>query len=174
MSDVNVSNGWLTLWKSHFLSNGSQYVEKRLILIKQYVKISQLVFYCWLVVMVLWWNTGMKKLKPLVTGKSNKARYFKFIEVSQLPIIWISNQKDWITSRLIQDWIDDINKQMHSKKILTFLDNATSHVADISLSNVILKFLPANTMSAIQPIDQGIIQAFKFRHRKHLMIHPLY
>jgi hypothetical protein len=54
-----------------------------------------------------------------------------------------------------------------------FLDNATSHIADTSLSNVTLKFLPANTTSAIQPLDQGIIQAFKSRYRKQLMIHLL-
>jgi len=166
-------DGWLS--RNHiFLSNGSQYVEKRLILIKQYVKILQLVFYCWLVAIVLWWNTGLKNLKPLVTGKSHKARYFKSIKVSQLPVIWVSNQKDWIISRLIQDWIGENNKQMHSKKILIFLANATSHITDMPVNNVILKFLPANTTSAIQPVDQGIIRAFKFRHRKHLMIHPLY
>ena len=56
---------------------------------------------------------------------------------------------------------------------LIILDNATSRaVADVSqpnvgsftafkLSNLLLLFLPANCTSVIQPLDQGIIAAFK-------------
>ena len=50
-----------------------------------------------------------------------------------------------------------------------FLDNATSHTKDMQLSNVTLKFLPANTTSVLQPLDHGIIQAFKARYRKHML-----
>ena len=47
------------------------------------------------------------------------------------------------------------------RKVLLFLDNATSHPADILLKNVQLKFFPPNTTSKCQPLDQGIIQNFK-------------
>lgn len=52
---------------------------------------------------------------------------------------------------------------------LLFADNAPSHSKDIILSNVKVKFLPANTTSILQPLDQGIIRAFKARYRKHLL-----
>ena len=76
---------------------------------------------------------------------------------------WVSNAKAWMTSTLFKDWVNDVNKQMRKqkRKIILFLDNATSHTHD-KLSNVTLKFLPPNTTSAIQPLDQGIIRAVKW------------
>ncbi len=54
------------------------------------------------------------------------------------------------------------------RKILLFIDNAPSLVIE-HLSNVTVKFLPANTTSVLQPLDQGIIKAFTSRYRKHQM-----
>ena len=46
-----------------------------------------------------------------------------------------------------------------------FLDNATSH-SDVQLCNVKLKYLPANTTSILQPLDQGIFLAMKRKYHK--------
>ncbi|XP_052238584.1 tigger transposable element-derived protein 6-like [Dreissena polymorpha] len=54
-------------------------------------------------------------------------------------------------------------------KILLFLDNAASHTANMNLSHVQLSFLPANTMSALQPLDQGVIRAFNFVYRRFML-----
>ena len=40
---------------------------------------------------------------------------------------------------------------------------------DLKLNNVILKLLPANITSHLQPLDQGIIKAFKACYRKRMM-----
>ena len=59
-------------------------------------------------------------------------------------------------------------------KILLMLDNATSHgkEEDFELSHVKIKFLPANTTSHLQPLDQRIIATFKIYYRK-LMLQSL-
>ena len=52
-----------------------------------------------------------------------------------------------------------------------FIDNATSHSQELQLSNVKLSFLPANCTSKFQPLDLGIIRAFKARYRKVMSSH---
>ena len=51
------------------------------------------------------------------------------------------------------------------QKVLFSLDNAMSH-SNVRLCNVKLKYLPANTTSILQPLDQGIILAMKRKYRK--------
>ncbi|GBM54413.1 hypothetical protein AVEN_83015-1 [Araneus ventricosus] len=53
------------------------------------------------------------------------------------------------------------------------MDNATSHPDDLKLKNINLVFLPPNTTSMLQPLDQGIIRSFKVGYRKLLLRHVL-
>ena len=55
------------------------------------------------------------------------------------------------------------------RKILLFLDNAGSHSREVKLQNIKLIFLPPNTTSVCQPLDQGIIQNFKFSYRGFIL-----
>ncbi|XP_062570271.1 tigger transposable element-derived protein 6-like [Saccostrea cucullata] len=116
-----------------------------------------------------------EKLKPLVIGKARKPRCFGSLDPSNLPVIWRSNKKSWMTGETFKDWIFGVNKEMkrQSRKILLFLDNATSHPHDLKLSNITLKYFPPNTTSKLQPLDLGIIRAFKARYRKRMMGHLL-
>ncbi|GBM73957.1 hypothetical protein AVEN_29619-1 [Araneus ventricosus] len=53
------------------------------------------------------------------------------------------------------------------------MDNATSHPDDLNLKNINLVFLPPDTTSMLQPLDQGIIRSFKVGHRQLLLRHVL-
>jgi hypothetical protein len=72
-----------------------------------------------------------------------------------------------MTSAIFEDWITGFDKKMRqqNRHVLLFLDNAPSH-PKLTLNNVTLQFLPANTTSKSQPMDQGIIQALKLRYRR--------
>lgn len=53
------------------------------------------------------------------------------------------------------------------QSILLYIDNAPSHIFDSSrLSNVNVVFLTPNMTSHIQPLDAGIIRAFKAHYRR--------
>lgn len=58
-----------------------------------------------------------------------------------------------------------------NQHILLLLDNAPSHPPEptIPLTHVKLQYLPANTTSTLQPLDQGIIKTFKTAYRKQLL-----
>ncbi|KAK7601293.1 hypothetical protein V9T40_008734 [Parthenolecanium corni] len=68
-------------------------------------------------------------------------------------------------------WLRELNYKMAQKnrKILLIIDNSPAHPKDVSLSNVQLEFLPANTTSCTQPLDQGIIKVTKHRYRQRLV-----
>ena len=115
-----------------------------------------------------------EKLKPFVIGKAKRPRCFKNVNVNGLPITWKANKKAWMTSVLFEEWLKDLNMKMiaQNRKILLFVDQCPSH-CEVQLSNIKLKFLPCNTTSLVQPLDQGIIKNFKTLYRnlfiKHLI-----
>lgn len=60
--------------------------------------------------------------------------------------------------------------RLQGRRVILVIDNATCH-SDIGLklSNVELCFLPKNTTSHLQPLDAGIIKAFKAAYRRDLV-----
>lgn len=104
--------------------------------------------------------SGERMLKP---------RSMKGVDYNKLPIHWMANKKAWVTSALFIEWfqkyfIPEVRRYMNAKcqefKVLLILDNAPAHPA-LEHPNVQLCFLPPNTTSLIQPLDQGIIATFK-------------
>ncbi|CAF3211791.1 unnamed protein product [Rotaria socialis] len=61
--------------------------------------------------------------------------------------------------------------QKQKRHIPLFLDNAPVHSPDVQLENIKLKIFPPNTTAKIQPMDQGVIRAFKVYYRHHLVKH---
>ncbi|XP_052268287.1 tigger transposable element-derived protein 6-like [Dreissena polymorpha] len=112
-----------------------------------------------------------EKLTPLVIGKAANPHCLKNVRRERLGVTYVSNKRAWMTSAVFSDWLRDVNSEMRRKgrKILLFLDNASSHTADMNLSHVQLSFLPANTTSALQPLDQGVIRAFKAVYRRFML-----
>uniref|UniRef100_A0A671X4X5 DDE-1 domain-containing protein n=1 Tax=Sparus aurata TaxID=8175 RepID=A0A671X4X5_SPAAU len=45
-----------------------------------------------------------------------------------------------------------------------------SHADDLSYDGVQIEFLPPNTTSLIQPMDQGIIRAFKALYTRNILL----
>ncbi|CAF2055852.1 unnamed protein product [Rotaria magnacalcarata] len=118
-------------------------------------------------------RSGSEKLKPLVIGKYARPRCFKNIDMKHLPVQWCSNRSAWMNSKVFTEWLENLDVCMRKQKrhILTFLDNALVHPLDIQLENIKLKYFPPNTTAIIQPLDQGIIKAFKTHYRRYLVKH---
>jgi hypothetical protein len=112
-----------------------------------------------------------EKLTPLVIGKAANPRCLKNVRRERLGVTYVSNKRAWMTSAVFSDWLRDVNSEMRRKgrKILLFMESAAFHTADMSLSHVQLSFLPANTTSQLQPLDQGVIRAFKAVNRRFML-----
>ena len=108
-----------------------------------------------------------EKLKPLIIGKSRQPRCFRGIDPATLPVDYKFNKKAWMNTLIFENWVKSVDCEMRrqGRKILLFVDNAPSHLK-LRLDNIKLVFLPPNTTSKIQPMDQGIIQAMKLKFHK--------
>ena len=67
----------------------------------------------------------------------------------------------------MKNWNDELARQRHH--ILLLIDNAPSHIVD-EYSNINIQFLPPNTTSKIQPLNQGIIRSVKCAYRKTIQV----
>ena len=117
-------------------------------------------------------NIAGFKLKPFLIYRSENPRAFKNVNKNNLPVYFRSNRKAWMTQKLFEDWfLNCFVPQIHEYcleneiafKIILILDNAPGHppILDHLHSDVKVVYLPPNTTSLIQPMDQGAIATFK-------------
>ncbi|UYV63240.1 EPM2AIP1 [Cordylochernes scorpioides] len=113
--------------------------------------------------------SGDRMLKPLLVNRSLKPRALKGKDLNTLPVHWMANKKAWVTTAIFTEWfnkcfvpeVENYMKEMGLEfKILLILDNAPGH-PNLEHPNIKVVFFPPNTTSLIQPLDQGIISAFK-------------
>lgn len=88
-----------------------------------------------------------------------------------MPVDYEANKKAWMTSEIFEKVLRQWDSQLRNnkKKIILFIDNCPAHPKIGNLTNIKLAFLPPNTTSVIQPIDQGIIKTLKSHYRKILV-----
>ena len=117
---------------------------------------------------------GSDKLSLLFIGKSKSPRCFPKKSAATLGFCYEYNPKAWMTTGVFTAWITDLNQKMkkRNRNILMLLDNAPTH-KKIQLSNIELLFLPPNTTSKLQPMDAGIISAFKKLYKQRFWHHAI-
>ncbi|KAL3859266.1 hypothetical protein ACJMK2_009493 [Sinanodonta woodiana] len=116
---------------------------------------------------------GSEKLDALVIGNSKSPKCFK--NLKKLPAQYEASQNAWMTTEIWQSWLKCVDNQMclQKRSIIILCDNCAAHGGGIKLSNVKIVFLPPNTTSLIQPMNQGIIANFKKFYRS-LVIRKLF
>ncbi|ODQ69032.1 hypothetical protein LIPSTDRAFT_31013 [Lipomyces starkeyi NRRL Y-11557] len=108
---------------------------------------------------------GSDKLKAWVIGKSKNPRCFRNIN-----------------RQLFREYLRWLDNKMRAqgRKILLLLDNFAGHELGVQLvgglqglSYVRIEWLPPNTTSCWQPLDQGIIASFKLQYRRQWVSYML-
>lgn len=125
---------------------------------------------------------GSHKVKPVVVGKSARPRVLKDC-MNQLPCHYFSGPNAWFNAALfvqvfrrvivpaIERFQVEELKLTHDRvRAVVLLDNAPAHPHGQELvalgGRIRCVFLPPNTTSLIQPMDQSVIQATKMRYKR--------
>jgi len=100
-----------------------------------------------------------------------------------LSVYWKSNTKAWVTRSIFTEWIMEVfgptvkkylREENLPEKAVLLLDNAPGHPPGLEedleaeFNFIKIKFLPANTTSILQPMDQQVISNFKKLYTKHM------
>ncbi|GFT08073.1 tigger transposable element-derived protein 1 [Nephila pilipes] len=128
---------------------------------------------------------GDFKLKPLLVYHSENPRAFKAYKVmkEKLQVLWRANSKAWVTRQFFIEWMNivlgpSVKKYLIDNglplKCVLLLDNAPAHPPGLEddlldeFKFIKIVYLPPNTTSTLQPMDQQVISNFKKLFTKHL------
>ncbi|XP_028914742.1 jerky protein homolog-like [Ornithorhynchus anatinus] len=125
-------------------------------------------------------SSGSHRLPLLLIEKSKTPRPFR--NVKKLPVVYRNQTKAWMNTNVFLDWYDNSfipevkafqKKNGKEGKVLLILDNAPTHPSTALLErengNFKVLFLPLTVASAIQPMNQGVIETLKRLYRKQLL-----
>ena len=104
-------------------------------------------------------NAIGEKCPMFVTGNSKTPRCFK--HKKNLPCKYKSQKKSRMDSHIFEEWVRKLDRTfpMEGRKIVLLIDDCPAHPSVSNLTNVQLVFLPPNTTSVLQPMDQDVIRS---------------
>lgn len=117
--------------------------------------------------------SGDRMMKPLIVGKTERPRYLQ--NVHKAPFHYIVNKKTWVTENILKVWFNEClvpelqayMAERNSKfKIILILEKTLDHIY-LYHPNIKILYLPSNTASVLQPLDQGVITTFKSNYIRH-------
>lgn len=91
---------------------------------------------------------------------------------SELGIDYYYNKTSWMTSVIFEMWITKWDRELRAqgRTILLLLDNFSGHTVPANLlTDIRLEFFTPNLTAHVQPLDAGIIHAFKCHYRKRFL-----
>ena len=122
--------------------------------------------------------TGADRLPLWIIGNSKVPRSLRGLNIQALGGIWTSNKKSWMTSLIMKDWLLAFYAHIgRQRSVLLIMDNFPAHIGGVELAppptNIRVQWLPSNSTSIYQPLDQGILQNMKVYYKRrwlHYMI----
>ena len=104
-----------------------------------------------------------------VIGKSKEPRCFN--GVRNLPCRYRAQAKSCMDSFLFEEWVKELDKRFarEDRKVALIIDHCPAHTRIEGLNAVELIFLPPNTTSKTQPMDQRVIRSVKVIYRKKII-----
>lgn len=113
-------------------------------------------------------SDGSERLPIWFIGNAKKPKAFiaAGINIESLGCIWRNNKRAWMTSAIFKEWLFWLDARMHNRKVALLMDNFSAHESTYKeighqLQNIFIIWLPPNSTTRYQPLDQGIIYTWK-------------
>ena len=121
---------------------------------------------------------GTDRLQVWIIGRNKMPRALRNINVSTMGGEWRWNKKAWMDTTIMVEWLQSFYSHIGTiREVLLTMDNLSAHITALELSppppNIRVAFLPKNSTSRFQPLDQGIIQSFKSHYRRQWLAYML-
>lgn len=123
--------------------------------------------------------TGTIKIKPLLVGTAKKPHCFRNDRQGnsrECPLPYINQKKAWVDKSVYRHWFNQvflpqIREVAGDRKVALLMDNCAGHdsTCEDPTGQVTVFFLPPNTTSVYQPLDQGMISVFKTRYKAKML-----
>jgi hypothetical protein len=115
--------------------------------------------------------TGTDRLPVWIIGQAKTPRALRDVSISSMGGRWRWNKKAWMNTTIMCEWLQEFYTHIGSvREVLLTMDNFSAHYSAIEISspppNIRICWLPANSTSRFQPLDQGIIQNFKAYYKR--------
>lgn len=122
--------------------------------------------------------SGTDRLPIWIIGKHKTPRALRNICVKTMGAEWRWNTKAWMTTQVMSEWLLAFYAHIGpQREVLLSMDNFSAHVAALIINpppaNIRISWLPPNSTSRFQPLDQGIIQSFKSHYRRQWLDYML-
>ena len=121
--------------------------------------------------------SGTDRLPIWFIGKYQTPRPLRNINIQAMGDQWRWNKKAWMDTMIMKEWLSVFYSHIRSRTVLLTMDNYPAHLSGLELApsppNVRIQWLPANSTSRFQPLDQGIIQNLKVYYRKQWLRYML-
>nr|XP_020660653.1 tigger transposable element-derived protein 1-like [Pogona vitticeps] len=122
--------------------------------------------------LILCGNTAGHMIKPGVVYRAKNPRALKDKDKSYLPVFWQHHRHAWLTDSLFIEWFrqcfileakEYFEQEGLPFKALLIVNSAPGHPESVCCEdgNVDVVFLPPQTTSLLQPLDQGAIRCVK-------------
>ncbi|XP_061622154.1 tigger transposable element-derived protein 1-like [Phyllopteryx taeniolatus] len=129
--------------------------------------------------------SGDCKIKPLLVYHSENPRAFKSHKIikEKLQVMWRANPRAWVTRQFFVEWVNlvfgpAVKTYLQMKNLpmraLLVLDNAPAHPHNLEddiledFKFIKVFYLPPDTTTILQPMDQQVVCNFKKLFTKHL------
>ena len=115
-------------------------------------------------------STGTDRLQCWFIGKARQPHSLRGLNMRAIGGVWTSNKKAWMAGMVMKDWLKEFYGHVGGRNVLLLMDNFKAHIEGVELAppppNVRIQWLPPNSTSLYQPLDQGILKNLKHHYRK--------